>query len=112
VNLDRPIRLPWWRGKLWLRLGAAATAAVLIAAVCRAFPGDRGTQHPGCSRRGSLWRAFRRVYFMTSSRCAGSGAAGIRSTSMRSRADASNRLLVQAGDTVTAGQPLVEAEQH
>jgi HlyD family secretion protein len=105
--MDRPIRLPWWRRKLWLRLAAAATAAVLIAAITALFLGtaersirvaaagvtvarvSQGVFHDFIPLRGKV------VPLNTVFLDALEGG----------RVD---RLLVQAGDMVTAGQPLVE----
>jgi HlyD family secretion protein len=107
VSMDRPIRLPWWRRKLWLRLGAAATAAVLIAAIAALFLGtaersirvpaagvtvarvSQGVFHDFIPLRGKVV-PLNTVYL---------------DALEGGRVD---RLLVQAGDTVTAGQPLVE----
>jgi HlyD family secretion protein len=105
--MDRPIRLPWWRRKLWLRLGAAATAAVLIAAIAALFLGtaerrirvaaagvtvarvSQGVFHDFIPLRGKVV-PLNTVYL---------------DALEGGRVD---RLLVQAGDTVTAGQQLVE----
>ena len=105
--MDRPIRLPWWRRKLWLRLAAAATAAVLIASTTAIFLGtaersirvaaagvtvarvSQGVFHDFIPLRGKVV-PLNTVYL---------------DALEGGRVD---RLLVQAGDTVTAGQPLVE----
>jgi HlyD family secretion protein len=107
VSMDRPIRLPWWRRKLWLRLAAAATAVVLIAAAAAIFLGtaersirvaaagvtvarvSKGVFHDFIPLRGKVV-PLNTVYL---------------DALEGGRVD---RLLVQAGDMVTAGQPLVE----
>ena len=30
MSMDRPIRLPWWRRKLWLQWGLAAIAGLAL----------------------------------------------------------------------------------
>ena len=107
MSMDRPIRLSWWRRKLWLRLAAAATAAVLITAIAALFLGtaersiqvaaagvtvarvSQGVFHDFIPLRGKVV-PLNTVYL---------------DALEGGRVD---RLLVQAGDTVTAGQPLVE----
>jgi HlyD family secretion protein len=39
MSMDRPIRLPWWRRKLWLQGGIAAIVAVLLIATAVLFLG-------------------------------------------------------------------------
>ncbi|MGC2033249.1 MAG: HlyD family efflux transporter periplasmic adaptor subunit [Steroidobacteraceae bacterium] len=39
MSMDRPIRLPWWRRKLWLQWGVAAVAAALLISIAVLFLG-------------------------------------------------------------------------
>jgi HlyD family secretion protein len=107
MSMDRHIRLPWWRRKLWLQWGAAAIVAVLLIAIAALFLGtpersirvaavsvtvarvSQDTFHDFIPLRGKVV-PMNTVYL---------------DALEGGRVD---RLLVQAGDTVTAGQPLVE----
>jgi HlyD family secretion protein len=40
VSMDRPIRQPWWRRKLWLQTGIAVGAAVLLITIAIMFLGS------------------------------------------------------------------------
>jgi len=105
--MDRPIWRPWWRKKQWLRLGVAVGAAALLfstACLFRATAGRRirvaaagltitrvepGAYHDFIPLRGKVV-ALNTVYL--------DALEGGRV----------ERVLAQAGDIVTAGQPLVE----
>jgi HlyD family secretion protein len=107
MNMDRPIRLPWWRRKLWLQGGIAAMAAVLLIATGALFLGtaerairvaaasvtvarvSQDTFHDFIPLRGKVV-PMNTVYL---------------DALEGGRVD---RIHVQAGDTVTEGQPLVE----
>jgi hypothetical protein len=39
MSMDRSIRLPWWRRKLWLQWGIAAIVAVLFITIAALFLG-------------------------------------------------------------------------
>jgi HlyD family secretion protein len=107
MSMDRPIRLPWWRRKLWLQGGIALVVAVLFITMGALFLGSpersirvaaasatiarvsQGTFHDFIPLRGKVV-PMNTVYL---------------DALEGGRVD---RILVQAGDTVTAGQPLVE----
>jgi HlyD family secretion protein len=107
MNMDRPIRLPWWRRKLWLQGGIAAMTAVLLIATGALFLGaserairvaaasvtvarvSQDTFHDFIPLRGKVV-PMNTVYL---------------DALEGGRVD---RIHVQAGDTVTEGQPLVE----
>jgi HlyD family secretion protein len=107
MSMDRPIRLPWWRRKLWLQWGIALVVTVLLAAIAGLFLGtaersirvatasvtvarvSQDTFHDFIPLRGKVV-PLNTVYL---------------DALEGGRVD---RLLVQAGDMVTAGQPLVE----
>jgi HlyD family secretion protein len=107
MSMDRPIRLPWWRRKLWLQGGIAAMAAVLLIATGALFLGtserairvaaasvtvarvSQDTFHDFIPLRGKVV-PMNTVYL---------------DALEGGRVD---RIHVQAGDTVTEGQPLVE----
>jgi HlyD family secretion protein len=107
MNMDRPIRLPWWRRKLWLQGGIAAMVAVLLIATGALFLGtserairvaaagvtvaraSQDTFHDFIPLRGKVV-PMNTVYL---------------DALEGGRVD---RIHVQAGDTVTEGQPLVE----
>jgi HlyD family secretion protein len=107
MSMDRPIRLTWWRRKLWLRSGIALLAAVLLVTIAALFLGtpersirvaaasvtvarvSQATFHDFIPLRGKVV-PINTVYL---------------DALEGGRVD---RILVQAGDTVTAGQPLVE----
>jgi HlyD family secretion protein len=107
VSMDRPIRLPWWRRKLWLQWGIAALVAVLLITLGALFLGtpervirvaaasvtiarvSQGTFHDFIPLRGKVV-PMNTIYL---------------DALEGGRVD---RIHVQAGDTVTEGQPLVE----
>jgi len=107
MSMDRPIRLPWWRRKLWLQWGIALSVAVLLVTIAALFLGSpersirvaaasvtvarvsQATFHDFIPLRGKVV-PMNTVYL---------------DALEGGRVD---RILVQAGDTVTAGQPLVE----
>jgi HlyD family secretion protein len=107
MSMDRPIRLPWWRRKLWLQGGIAAVAAMLLIATGALFLGtserairvaaasvtvarvSQETFHDFIPLRGKVV-PMNTVYL---------------DALEGGRVD---RIHVQAGDTVTEGQPLVE----
>jgi HlyD family secretion protein len=107
MSMDRPIRLPWWRRKLWMQWGIALLVAVLFITMAALFLGSpersirvaaasvtiarttQGTFHDFIPLRGKVV-PMNTVYL---------------DALEGGRVD---RILVQAGDTVTAGQPLVE----
>jgi len=105
--MDRPIRLPWWRRKLWLRLGAAATAAVLIAAIAALFLGTAERRIRVAAAGVTVARVSQDVFhdFIPLR-----GKVVPLNTVYLDALEGGrvDRLLVQAGDTVTAGQQLVE----
>jgi HlyD family secretion protein len=107
VSMDRPIRLPWWRRKLWLRLGAAATAAVLIAAIAALFLGTAERRIRVAAAGVTVARVSQDVFhdFIPLR-----GKVVPLNTVYLDALEGGrvDRLLVQAGDTVTAGQQLVE----
>ena len=105
--MDRPIRPTWWRRKLWLQWGIALLVAVLLVTIAALFLGSpersirvaaasvtvarvsQATFHDFIPLRGKVV-PMNTVYL---------------DALEGGRVD---RILVQAGDTVTAGQPLVE----
>jgi HlyD family secretion protein len=105
--MDRPIRPTWWRRKLWLQWGIALSVAVLLVTIAALFLGSpersirvaaasvtvarvsQATFHDFIPLRGKVV-PMNTVYL---------------DALEGGRVD---RILVQAGDTVTAGQPLVE----
>jgi HlyD family secretion protein len=107
TSMDRPIRLPWWRKKIWLQWSIALFAATLLVTTGILFLGtpersirvpaasatvarvSQGTFHDFIPVRGKVV-PMNTVYL---------------DALEGGRVD---RILVQAGDTVTAGQPLVE----
>jgi HlyD family secretion protein len=107
MSMDRPIRLPWWRKKLWLQWGIAAIGALLLITVAVLFLGTaerslrvaassvtvsrvvQGPFHDFIPLRGKVV-PMNTVYL---------------DALEGGRVD---RILAQAGDTMTEGQPLVE----
>jgi HlyD family secretion protein len=107
MSMDRPIRLPWWRKKLWLQSGIAAIVALLLITVAVLFLGTaerslrvasssvtvsrviQGPFHDFIPLRGKVV-PMNTVYL---------------DALEGGRVD---RILAQAGDVVTDGQPLVE----
>jgi HlyD family secretion protein len=107
MSMDRPIRQPWWRRKLWLRWGIAAIVAVLLIATAVLFLGTperrlrvaasnvtvsrvvQGPFHDFIPLRGKVV-PMNTVYL---------------DALEGGRVD---RILAQAGDMMTEGQPLVE----
>jgi HlyD family secretion protein len=107
MSMDRPIRLPWWRRKLWLQWGIALVVTVLLAAIATLILGTpersirvaaasvavarvlQDTFHDFIPLRGKVV-PLNTVYL---------------DALEGGRVD---RIHVQAGDTVTEGQPLVE----
>jgi HlyD family secretion protein len=107
MSMDRPIRLPWWRKKLWLQWGIAAIVALLLITVAVLFLGTaerslrvaassvtvsrvvQGPFHDFIPLRGKVV-PMNTVYL---------------DALEGGRVD---RILAQAGDTMTEGQPLVE----
>jgi HlyD family secretion protein len=107
MSMDRPIRLPWWRRKLWLQWGIALFVTVLLATMATLFLGtpersirvaaagvtiarvSQDTFHDFIPLRGKVV-PMNTVYL---------------DALEGGRVD---RIHVQAGDTVTEGQPLVE----
>ncbi len=105
--MDRPIRPTWWRRKLWLQWGIALLVAVLLVTIAALFLGSpersirvaaasvtvarvsQATFHDFIPLRGKVV-PMNTVYL---------------DALEGGRVD---RILVQAGDTGTAGQPLVE----
>ena len=107
MSMDRPVRLPWWRRRFLLQWGIALFVAVLLATMAALFLGtserrvriaaagvtvarvSQGVFHDFIPLRGKVV-PMNTVYL---------------DALEGGRVD---RLLVQAGDMVTAGQPLVE----
>jgi HlyD family secretion protein len=107
MSMDRPIRQPWWRRKLWLQTAIAAGAAVLLIAVAIMFFGSpessirvaaasvtmahvtQSTFHDFIPLRGKVV-PMNTIYL---------------DALEGGRVD---RILAQAGDIVREGQPLVE----
>jgi HlyD family secretion protein len=107
MSMDRPVRLPWWRRWFLLQWGIALFVAVLLATMAALFLGtserstriaaagvtvarvSQGVFHDFIPLRGKVV-PMNTVYL---------------DALEGGRVD---RLLVQAGDMVTAGQPLVE----
>jgi HlyD family secretion protein len=107
MSMDRPIRLPWWRKKLWLQGGMAIIVAVLLITMAVLFLGTperslrvaatsvtvgsvvQGTFHDFIPLRGKVV-PMNTVYL---------------DALEGGRVD---RVLAQAGDMVGKGQPLVE----
>jgi HlyD family secretion protein len=107
MSMDRPLRQPWWRRRLWLQTGIAAGAAALIITIVAMFLGGlersirvaatsvtvarvtQGTFHDFIPLRGKVV-PMNTVYL---------------DALEGGRVD---RVLAQAGDMVREGQPLVE----
>jgi HlyD family secretion protein len=107
MSMDRSIRLPWWRKKLWLQWGIALFVTVLLATIASLFLGtpersirvavasvtiarvSQDTFHDFIPLRGKVV-PMNTIYL---------------DALEGGRVD---RIHVQAGDTVTEGQPLVE----
>jgi HlyD family secretion protein len=107
VSMDRPLRQPWWRRKLWLQTGIAAGAAALLITIVVMFLGSpersirvattsvtvarvtQGTFHDFIPLTGKVV-PMNTIYL---------------DALEGGRVD---RILAQAGDMVREGQPLVE----
>jgi HlyD family secretion protein len=107
MSMDRPIRLPWWRRKLWLQWGIAAMVAVLLIATAVLFLGtpERSLRVAAASvTLGSVVQGPFRDFIPLRGKVVPMNTVYLDALE-GGRVD---RVLAQAGDTVSQGQPLVE----
>jgi HlyD family secretion protein len=105
--MDRPLRTPWWRKKHWVQLAVAGAVAIVGAATVAMLFGtaDRSIRMP-----------LANVTIATVERGAFHDFVPLRATAVpldtlyldALEGGRVERILAQAGDTVTKGQPLVE----
>jgi HlyD family secretion protein len=107
MSMDRPIRLPWWRKKLWLQSGIAAIVALLLITVAVLFLGTAERSLRVASSSVTLSRVFQGPFhdFIPLR-----GKVVPMNTVYLDALEGGrvDRILAQAGDIVTEGQPLVE----
>src|SRR3981081_562387 len=107
MDMGRPISLPWWRRKLWLQSGIAAMVAVLLITIGARFLGTPERSMRGAAARVTIARVSQGTFhdFIPLR-----GKVVPMNTVFLDALEGGrvDRVLVQAGDTVTEGQPLVE----
>jgi len=107
MSMDRPIRLPWWRKKLWLQSGIAAIVAVLLIATAVLFLGtpERSVRVAAASvTLGSVTQGPFHDFIPLRGKVVPMNTVYLDALE-GGRVD---RILAQAGDMVVQGQPLVE----
>ena len=107
MSMDRPIRLPWWRRKLWLQGGIAAIVAVLLITMAVLFLGtpERSVRVAAASvTLGSVVQGPFHDFIPLRGKVVPMNTVYLDALE-GGRVD---RILAQAGDMVGEGQPLVE----
>jgi HlyD family secretion protein len=104
--MDRPLRVPWWRSATWQRgLGAAAALVAVLAGVMVLGPAQRSVRMPLASVTvGAVEHGVYHDIIPLTGEVVPHDTIDLDAT----EGGQVKRILVQAGDTVTAGQPLVE----
>src|SRR5581483_3867671 len=105
--MDRPRMLPWWRRRRWLSLGAlvAALLLALVAGLLLLGPAQRSIRIP--SNEVTIAKVERGVYHDIIPLTGEVVPHDIVDVGANEGGHV-ERILVQAGDHVTAGEPLVE----
>jgi len=107
MSMDRPIRLPWWRRKLWLQSGIAAIAAMLLITMAVVFLGtsERSVRVAAASvTLGSVTQGPFHDFIPLRGKVVPMNTIYLDALE-GGRVD---HILAQAGDIVAEGQPLVE----
>ena len=107
AGMDRPLNLPWWRRRFWQQFAVAATAVLLLilAAGVLLGPAQRSVR---MSATGLTIATVERGVYHDIIPLSGEVVPHDTIDLDATEGGRVQRILVQAGDQVTAGQPLVE----